>query len=100
MERGNSSAESVEKLLHLLDPEPRSPRHIDHREAVEDAAIIAALPADALRFREQANLLPVGAVRDAALRKARQAEAAAHMDDWLTSPGLQPPKKTDVPGPN
>ena len=59
MERGNSSAESVEKLLHLLDPEPRSPRHIDHREAVEDAAIIAALPADALRFREQANLLVI-----------------------------------------
>ena len=55
---------------------------------------------EARSLREQANLLPVGAVRDAALRKARQAEAAAHMDDWLTSPGLQPPKKTDVPGPN
>jgi hypothetical protein len=26
------------------------------------------------------------------LRKARQAETAAHINDWLTSPGLQPPK--------
>jgi hypothetical protein len=25
-------------------------------------------------------------------RKARQAETAAHIDEWLKSPGLQPPK--------
>ena len=55
---------------------------------------------EARSLREQANLLPVGAVRDAALRKARQAEAAAHMHDCLASPGLLPPKKTDMPGPN
>jgi hypothetical protein len=39
-------------------------------------------------------------VRDATLKKARQAEAAAHMDEWLNSPGLQPPKKDDTPDPN
>ncbi|MBR1224211.1 MULTISPECIES: hypothetical protein [unclassified Bradyrhizobium] len=54
---------------------------------------------EARSLREQANLLPVGAVRDAALRKARQAEAAAHMDDGLASPGPQPPKQTDVQSP-
>jgi hypothetical protein len=26
------------------------------------------------------------------LRKARQAETAAHVDEWLSPPGLQPPK--------
>jgi len=26
------------------------------------------------------------------LRKARQADTAFHMDEWLSSPGLQPPK--------
>ena len=59
MERGNPSAESVEKLLHLFDPEPRSPGHIYYCETIENAAIIAALPADALRFRKQANLLVI-----------------------------------------
>jgi hypothetical protein len=51
-------------------------------------------------LREQARLLPYGSVRDATLRKARRAEAAAHMDEWLNSPGSQPPKKEDTPGPN
>ena len=55
---------------------------------------------EAQNLREQAKLLPYGSVRDATVKKARQAEAAAHMDEWLNSPGLQPPKKDDTPGPN
>jgi hypothetical protein len=47
---------------------------------------------EAKRLREEANLLPPGALRDEVLRKARQAERASHMSDWLHSPGLQPPK--------
>jgi hypothetical protein len=54
---------------------------------------------EAQNLRDEAKLLPYGPVRDAALKKARQTEAAAHMDDWLTSPGLRPPKKDDTPGP-
>jgi hypothetical protein len=50
--------------------------------------------------RDQAKMLPFGPVRDTALKKARQAEAAAHMDGWLTSPGLQPPKSDDTHGQN
>jgi hypothetical protein len=30
--------------------------------------------------------------RDDVLRKARQADTAAHLDDWANSPGLQAPK--------
>jgi len=55
---------------------------------------------EAQNLREEAKLLPYGPVRDATLKKARQTEAAAHMDDWLNSPGLRPPKKGDTPGPN
>jgi hypothetical protein len=55
---------------------------------------------EAQTLREQARLLPVGPVRDAALKKARAVEAAAHMDDWLRSPGLQPPKNDDNHGRN
>nr|WP_245318617.1 hypothetical protein [Bradyrhizobium sp. DOA1] len=54
---------------------------------------------EAHKLLEEARLLPHGPVRDAALKRARQAEAAAHMDDWLNSPGLRPPKKDDLPGP-
>jgi hypothetical protein len=53
----------------------------------------------AQQCRQQAKLLPYGPVREAVLKKARQAEAAAHMDEWLSSPGLHAPKKHDIPGP-
>ena len=54
---------------------------------------------EAQNLRQGAELLPNGPVREAALKKARQTEAAAHMEDWLNSPGLKPPKRDDTPGP-
>lgn len=42
--------------------------------------------------REKASLLRPGAERDELLRKARRADTAAHLDEWVNSPGLQPPK--------
>jgi len=50
------------------------------------------LAEDAKRLREEAKLLPPGAMRDATLRKARQAETGSRMSEWLSSPGLQSPK--------
>lgn len=47
---------------------------------------------EARRLREEAELLPHDPVRDAALRRARQAETGSHMSEWLSSPGLQAPK--------
>jgi hypothetical protein len=41
------------------------------------------------KAREAARKLPDGQQREALLRKARQAETAAHLNAWLTSPGLQ-----------
>jgi hypothetical protein len=58
------------------------------------------LLAEATSLREQAKLLPYGPVREVTLKKARQTEAAAHMEEWLNSPGLRPPKKDEMPGPN
>lgn len=40
---------------------------------------------------EEAKLLPPGVVRDATIRAARQADTAAHLNDWAGSPGLQSP---------
>jgi hypothetical protein len=50
------------------------------------------LAEDAKRLREEAKLLPPGAMRDAMLRKARQAETGSHMTEWLKSPGLRSPR--------
>jgi hypothetical protein len=46
---------------------------------------------EASRLTDQANKLPPGPLRDAMIRKARESEIALHMDQWLSSPGLQAP---------
>jgi hypothetical protein len=48
---------------------------------------------EAARFKEAAEQLPHGMARELLLRRARQAETAAHMSDWLKSPGLRPPTR-------
>jgi hypothetical protein len=50
------------------------------------------LAEEAERLRAEAEKLPHGHERDLRLRKARQTETAAHVNEWLTSPGLSPPK--------
>jgi hypothetical protein len=52
----------------------------------------ARLTEEAKRLRDEAKSLPPGAEREQLIRKARQAETASHMNEWLTSPGLQPPE--------
>jgi hypothetical protein len=42
--------------------------------------------------REKASLLPPGAEKDELLHKAQQADTAAHLNELVKSPGLQPPK--------
>ena len=53
----------------------------------------------AQNLREQAKLLPYGSVRDATLKKARQAEAAAHIDEWLNSRVCNLRRKTTLRAP-
>jgi hypothetical protein len=47
---------------------------------------------EAENLRRQAIEMPPDVRRDELLRKARQAETAVRVDDWLASPGLQAPK--------
>ena len=47
---------------------------------------------EAMRLKDEANELPPGPLRDAGIRKARQAATACHVDEWLSSPGLQAPQ--------
>jgi hypothetical protein len=46
----------------------------------------------ALRLKEEAQALRPGPERETMIRRARQAETASHVNEWLSSPGLQPPR--------
>ena len=60
---------------------------VEHTQSLEER-----LTEEASRFRVEDEALPPGADRDELVRRARQAETASHMNRWLTSPVLQPPK--------
>jgi hypothetical protein len=48
------------------------------------------------RLKAEAQKLPPGNhKREMLLRKVRQAETALRINDWLSSPGLQPPKAVE-----
>jgi hypothetical protein len=53
--------------------------------------LLERLMLEANRLKDEAHKLPHGPQRDALLRKALQNETAAHVDQWLSSPGLQAP---------
>jgi hypothetical protein len=42
--------------------------------------------------KKEAKNLPHGKEREALLRKARQLKTASQINQWLSSPGLQPPE--------
>ena len=51
------------------------------------------LAEEAIRFREAAEKERPGTMaRELLLRRARQAEIASHINEWLNSPGLAGPK--------
>jgi hypothetical protein len=50
------------------------------------------LAAEAKRLCEEAERLPRGAAREELIRQARRAATASHVNDWVDSPGLKPPK--------
>jgi hypothetical protein len=63
----------------------RRSRSIPH--AFEDR-----IAAEKARTEAAAAKLPHGPAKDALLRKIRQLDTAAHMKEWLSSPGLQAPR--------
>ena len=75
---------------------PAISRGMERRHAATPFQTCVVLPdrltQEAERLRAEAEKLPPGIERHELERKARQAETAAHMDEWLKSPGLHPPK--------
>jgi hypothetical protein len=50
------------------------------------------LSEEAERLRKEARGTPPGVERERLIRRARQAETACRMSEWLSSPGLRSPK--------
>lgn len=66
---------------------PERRRRTKHTQTFEER-----LAEEAERFRKAAAEAKPGMERELLLRRARQAETASHMSNWLRSPGLQPPE--------
>jgi hypothetical protein len=62
---------------------------VDHDKSASFRERLSAFAEDE---NKKAKLLPPGPEREGALQKIRQAEAAAHLDDWASSAGSQLPK--------
>jgi hypothetical protein len=62
-------------------------RRVMHSEPLDERLV-----QEALRLKEVAKSLRPGKRRQEMIRKARQAEMAAGITHWLSSPGLQPPE--------
>ena len=58
----------------------------------QDKVVGEQLIKEARLARKKAEQLPPDEEREGLLKKASQAETAAHIDEWANSPGLQPPK--------
>jgi hypothetical protein len=45
------------------------------------------------RLRAQLANAPRGPATDMLIKKIRQTETASHINEWLSAPGLQPPRR-------
>ena len=61
-------------------------RHFTHTTTFEER-----LAQEAERLRQEARGTPPGIERERMIRRARQAETALHVNEWLSSRGLRAP---------
>jgi hypothetical protein len=66
--------------------------HFTHKKTFEER-----LAEESRRFKEAADQLPPGTTRELLLRRARQAETAALINEWLTSRTTTAHRGTDEP---
>jgi hypothetical protein len=62
-------------------------RHFIYIDSLE-----VRLANEAAKLRKEARGTPHGRERERLMRRARQAETGSHISEWLSSPGLRPPK--------
>jgi hypothetical protein len=65
---------------------------MERRRIKQTSTLDQRLEEQAKRLRQEAREAAPGVERERLMRRTRQAEVAARMNEWLSSPGLQPPK--------
>jgi hypothetical protein len=66
---------------------------MERRRIANKSTFEQRLAEEAKRFREAAEReRPGSTAQELLLRRARQAETASHINEWLNSPGLASPK--------
>lgn len=65
-------------------------RRIKHHKTFQERLAI-----EVAQFKDLAHQTPPGPQRELYLRRARQAETASHIDEWLQSSGLQTPSEIE-----
>ena len=63
----------------------------ERRDSKQIDLLNKSLLKEAERLRKEARGIPPGVARDRLIRRARMAETAGHMTEWLKSTGLKPP---------
>ena len=64
---------------------------MQRRRFKETPPLDQRLAEEAKRLRKEAEVTPYGIERERLDLKARQPEAALHINEWISSPGLRPP---------
>jgi hypothetical protein len=59
------------------------------------SSLESRLDQEARRLTEVARRLPPGSERDDLLKRSRRLIVAAHLNEWLFSPGLRPPQSAE-----
>lgn len=65
---------------------------MERRRFKQETPLDQRLEDHAKRLRREARGTPPGVKRDDLIRRARQAETAMRIGEWLASPGSQQPK--------
>ena len=65
---------------------------MQHRRRYVPHTFEDRIAAEMARLEAQVAKLPSGSQKDTLLEKMSQLETASHINEWLTSPGLRPPK--------
>ena len=64
---------------------------MERRRFKQTTPLEQRLTAEVERLQKEARGTPPGIERERLIRRARQAETAVHLQEWLTSPGLRAP---------
>jgi hypothetical protein len=70
---------------------------LKRRRFKQTTSLAERLMEDVSHLKEKLARLGAGPEREHIIKRIRQNETATHIDEWLRSPGLQPPTGVEIP---